>query len=37
MTDSTTPYNNDEFWMRQALALAEEAALAGEIPSGLCW
>ena len=34
MTDSTTPYNNDEFWMRQALALAEEAALAGEIPVG---
>lgn len=34
MTDRTTPYNNDEFWMRQALALAEEAALAGEIPVG---
>ena len=34
VTDSTTLYNNDEYWMRRALALAKEAGEAGEIPVG---
>lgn len=36
MSDVSEPYlsNDDEQWMRRALALAEEAAASGEVPVG---
>jgi tRNA(adenine34) deaminase len=33
-TDSTFPFATDEAWMRHALALAEQARAAGEVPVG---